>query len=442
MRLLIAALLLAFAPAARAETIPPCADGAACAANLTAADVFAIADRYVGAGDLAAAETLLAGLARDPGEEMRAEARFRLALVRERQGDLTGAVAAYQALLDEKPDVQRPRLELARVLALQGDESGARRELRKAGTTGLPDDVARAVDQFALALRSSRPIGGSFEIAFAPDSNINRATDRDTVDTVIAPLDLDGDAQARSGVGLSLSGQGFWRADAGGDVSVLTRVSSRADLYKEGRFNDMVVSLATGPEFRAAGARWRPSAVYSRRWFGGDFYSHSFGGSLNFLKPLNGVSQIEAEATFLKSDYSLNRLQNGTILDASAAFDHAFSTRFSTRIGGRVSRINAAEPSLATTSGAIELVASRAIGKQIVFAQASASRLWSDARMALFPEIRRDFRYDVTAGVLLREFSFQGLSPVVRISRSVNASTVGIYDFKRTRVEFALSREF
>ena len=442
MRFLIAALLLALAPAAWAQTDPACTGQAACLSNLSAADVFAIADRYVAAGDLDAAETLLEGLTRDLDAEMRAEARFRLALVRERRGDLAGAAEAYRALLDEKPEAQRPRLELARVLALQGDESGARRELRKAGTTGLPDDVARAVDQFALALRSSRPVGGSIEIALAPDSNINRATDRDTVDTVIAPLELDDDAKARSGVGLAISAQGFWRADAGKDVTILTRLSGRGDLYKENRFNDVIASLASGPEFRAGGGRWRPAAIYSRRWFGGDLYSQSYGASLNWLKPLTSVSQVEAEATFLKSDYSINPAQDGTILDANAAFDHAFSTRFSTRIGLRANRVDAAEPSLASTSGSIELIASRQVGKQIVFAQASGSRLWSDERMALFPEIRRDWRYDLTAGLLLREFSYQGLSPVIRISRSVNASTVGIYDFKKTRVEFALSREF
>ena len=78
-------------------------------------------------------------------------------------GDRSGAIEWLKALLDEKPSAGRPRLELARLLAAQGDEAGARRELRRAGAAGLPDDVARVVDRFATALRSVRPIGGASE---------------------------------------------------------------------------------------------------------------------------------------------------------------------------------------------------------------------------------------------------------------------------------------
>ncbi|ODU21995.1 MAG: hypothetical protein ABS87_04645 [Sphingomonas sp. SCN 67-18] len=442
LRLIILAMTLCLASAAWAQEGRDCATGETCAANLSAAQVFSLADQYIGAGQPDQAETLYRGLARDPDGDVRAEARFRLATLRESRGDLQGAIDCYRAILDEKPGAQRVRLELARVLALQGDESGARRELRRAGAAGLPEDVARAVDQFALALRSSRPLGASIEIALAPDSNINRATDRDTVDTVIAPLQLDDDARARSGLGVTLSGQAFWRADLSRDAALLSRVSARADLYGAGQFNDVVLSLASGPEFRAAGARWRPAGVYTRRWFGGDHYSDSYGGSINVLKPLNRVSQIEMEATVLANRYTLNRQQNGTLIDVNAAYDRAFSTRFSTRIGARVTRQAAAEPSLATTGFSLEAVASRQIGKQLVFIQASAGRLKSDARIPLFTEVRKDRRYDVTAGLLLRQWSFKGLSPLIRVSRSVNQSTVGLFDFKRTRVEFALSREF
>jgi tetratricopeptide (TPR) repeat protein len=427
-----------------AQTVAPCAGDAPCAQRLSAVDVFALADRYIAAGQPDDAETLYRGLVADPNDDIRAEARFRLALLRESRGSRQDGIDLLRALLDEKPDAGRVRLELARMLALQGDESGARRELRRAGAAGLPDDVSRAVDQFAMALRSSRPVGGTVEVALAPDSNINRATDSETVDTVLpgGPAVLDPDARARSGIGVALSGQGFWRADLSDRTAILTRLSARAELYGESRFNDVVLSLASGPEFQAAGARWRPAAVATRRWFGGDRYSDSLGGSLNVLKPINRVSQVEVEATVLSNRYRLVPSQNGTLVDVNAAYDRAFTPKFSGRIGLRFTRQSAREEALSTTSGAIEAVLSRQIGRQIVFVQAGASRLESDARLNLFPKTRRDTRYDATLGVVLRQWQFRGLAPLVRITRSVNQSTVGIYDFKRTRVEFALSREF
>lgn len=441
--LALAAAFACAAPALAAQApADPCAGAKSCATGLGAAQVFALAERYAAARDFAAAETLLTGLTQDPNPDYRAEARFRLSIVREARGDRTGAIEALKALLDEKPNAARPRLELARLLALAGDEAGARRELRRAGAAGLPEDVARVVDRFALALRSSRTLGGSFEVGIAPDSNINRATTRESVDTVIAPLQLDRDARAQSDIGLSLAGQAFARGVISNDVTLLSRISARADLYSKSRFNDVSLTLASGPEFQTGGARVRPAAVVGRRWFGGRLFSENYGGSLNVLKPLDRTSQIEGELTVLASRFPTLRLQDGLLADLSVTYDKAFSPRFSTRIGVRATRQEARIDFFASTSAAMDLVASRAFGKQLVFAQATGTRLWGDGPDALFGAARDDRRLDLTGGVILRRFTFRGLAPLVRVTRTWSDSTIPIYDFKRTRVEFALSREF
>lgn len=412
--------------------------------QLSAEQVFALADRYAVEKEFGSAETLLKGLTRDPNPDYRAEARFRLSILREAQGDRQGAIEWLKALLDEKPHAGRPRLELARLLAATGDEAGARRELRRAGATGLPEDVARVVDRFATALRSSRTIGGAVEVAIAPDSNINRATKVEQVDVPVAPkpLILSRDARATSGVGFSTSLQGFARGRLGDKVDLLSRASLRADLYGKSRFNDIVLTLASGPEFHLGGARVRPAAIAQRRWFGGDLYSESYGGSLNLLKPLDRVSQVESELTILQSNYAKVAMQDGVLADLNVAYDRAFSPRFSTRIAVRGTRQDARYDFLSTTSGGIDLLASRAFGKQLGFIQLSGFRLRADGPDPLFGKTRDDKRLDLTAGLILRRFSWRGLAPLVRVIHSRSDSTIPIYDFKRTRIEFALSREF
>jgi tetratricopeptide (TPR) repeat protein len=436
------ALLLAVCAAPVLAQTQDCDPAKGCAQGLTAPQVFAIAERYAAAKRFADAETLLKGLTHDPNDDYRAEARFRLAALREAQGDKQGAIEWLKALLDEKPNAGRPRLELARLLAATGDESGARRELRRAGAAGLPEDVARVVDRFATALRSSRTIGGSIEVAIAPDSNINRATTQERVDTVVAPLTLSRDARATSGVGFSLSAQGFARGRITDRIDLLSRASVRADLYGKSQFNDVVMTLASGPEFRLDAARVRPAAIAQRRWFGGDLYSESFGGSVNVLKPINQVSQVEGELTLLQSNYARIPAQDGLLTDLNIAYDRAISPRFSVRVGGRVTRQDAKADFLSTDSVGVDLLASRAFGKQLGFIQLSGFRLGAKGKDPLFGVTREDKRFDVTLGLILRRFTWRGLAPLIRVIHSESDSTIPIYDFKRTRVEFALSREF
>jgi hypothetical protein len=93
--------LILLAAAALATATPPetsadpCAGRPACR-QLSAAQMFAAADDLAAQGDLAGAAELLEALTQDPHAELRAEARFRLAAVREKLGDLQGAAQALR----------------------------------------------------------------------------------------------------------------------------------------------------------------------------------------------------------------------------------------------------------------------------------------------------------------------------------------------------------
>src|SRR4051812_39964772 len=113
--------------------------------HLTAAQLFALADQQFNQGDLAVAEEMLQALTQDPHIELRSEARFRLAAVHEKRGNLAGAAQALRDLLAEQPGANPARLELARILALMGDTKAARSEIAVAKAAGLPPDVEQNV---------------------------------------------------------------------------------------------------------------------------------------------------------------------------------------------------------------------------------------------------------------------------------------------------------
>lgn len=417
-------------------------DAEASIINVSAGQLFKRADDALRSGDWATAQTIYRALAQDSNLDIRNEARFRHAQLLTRMHRLVEAAVLYRAILDEKPDAAGVRLELAAVLAQMGDLSRARRELRQAQAGGLPPEVAQVVNQYAAALRSVKPWGGSFELALAPDSNINRATDAKTLDTVVAPLNLSDEARQRSGLGLKGSGQVYLRASLGKDFALVPRVSGQGALYRASQFNDISGSAQLGLEWRSKADRFTPSAGYTWRWYGGDLYAHTQSLSLDWLHPTSKRGQIDTNASVNRAHYVRNPLQDGMIYTASVAYERALTARSGGSLSFSANRQNARDPGYATTSGGLGFTYWHDFGKMTLFGSATASRLEADKRLFLFPDRRKEWYARVGAGAVFRQIEVAGFSPVVRASYERNWSTVGIYDYRRVSTDFGITRAF
>lgn len=410
--------------------------------NLSAAEVFSLAETARASGETDDALALYDGLSRDPDIEIRTEARFRKGMLLSQLGRHADAAVAFREILDEKPEATRVRLELARVLALTGDEAGARRALRQAQAAGLPTEVVPVVDQFAAALRSYERAGGSFELGFAPDSNINRATSARTLDTVIAPLTLSRDARAQSGVGLQASGQVYLRLPLTDRLSVVPRTSARGQIYRHDEFNDTSASALVGLEWSLGSDRLTPSAGRTWRWYGGRLYATTDTFALNWLHPVGQRAQVTVAGSAARASYKRNPLQSGGLFDLSVTGEYALGPR--TGLGGSVgvTRHDARDPGYATTAGSLGAFAWQEVGRTTLFVNAGVRRILGDERLILFPERREDWFVQVSAGATIRWLTVQGFAPVVRVGVERNGSTIGLYDYKRFTTELGIARAF
>lgn len=411
--------------------------------GLSAAEVMAIAERAEAAGDVDSAIAAYTALAEDADVDVRSEARWRHGRLLAARGDHRGAALLYRRILDERPDAARVRIELASILALIGDEGAARRELRQVQASGLPASVALAVDQFANALRARKPFGGSVSFALVPDSNINRATDRETLDTIIAPLDLSADARERSGIGTRIGAQGYARLPLAANLSLQPRLSGQAELYGEEQFNDISVSAALGLDWIVGRRdRLRPAIGQTLRYYGGALYAETQSASVNWVRPVSTTAQLETTATVARADYKLNDLQDGWLFDLSAGYERALDARTGVGIVVSGSRQTARDPGYATTSGGATLLAARELGSVSLFATLGIRRLEADARLFLFPERRREWHYSAGVGASIRRLQVAGFAPLVRVTAERNDSTVGLYDYRRIALDLGLTRAF
>lgn len=438
----ICLLALMWASASNAKATESVAPEVGHTAAASADQVLAIADAARNAGDLTTAETAYRALFADPSVEVRSETRFRLAMMFVALRRMPEAAVLLRAILDEQPGAQRVRLELAGVLDLMGDEAGARRALREAQAGGLPPDVARFVDRYSAALRAQKPIGASIDIAFAPDSNINRATHSQTLGTVLGDFVLDEDAQQRSGVGLAFRGQGYARMSLSNTANLFGRISGSADIYRQGEFNDFAIAATFGPELRSGADRISLEAGGLWRWYGGQAYSRAATVSLNYTHPLGRKTQLRGTASLAFVDNRLNQLQDGRTYSASLSYERALSSRAGIGFTLSADRQALRDPGYSTWSGQATLFGYREIGPVTLVATIGYGQLKADERLLLFPEARSDRIYRASLGATFRNFRIGSFAPFIRATLERNQSTTEIYDYRKLRTEIGITRAF
>jgi len=404
--------------------------------------MFAAADDLASHGDLAGAEQLLQALTQDPHPELRAEARFRLAAVREKRGDLKGAVQALRDLLAEQPAANPARLELARILSRLGDTKTAKAELAAAEVWGLPPDVEQNVRRFSSTLRtSSKRRGLTVELTAGPDSNVNRSTSSLFIDTIIAPFELDADARRQSAFGFSGSLRGYSR-DRIGPVSLLTDAGLRADLSTKPRFNDVQFVFDSGPEFDAGKARLRPAVLYERRWFGGDPFSNGIGGQVELLAPLGGKAQIDVTASHVHQTVAKNPGQDGWRTALNADLTRALNNATTARVSLRYASLNArVKPESLRQFGGGLLLAHQS-RPLTLFGEIDYTRTHGIEPQFLFGKTRRDKRWDLIGGAIFNRASIAGFTPLVRITHSDSRANIVLFDYRRTRLDVGITRSF
>jgi hypothetical protein len=401
-----------------------------------------LTEQLVRRGRTRDAEAILDVLARDPDSNIRNEARFRHARILLGMKRNREAALLLRRVLDEKPDAIPARLQLASTLQLLGDTNGALRQLRAVQSSGLPPTVARLIDRFSAALRAQRPYGASFEIAIAPDSNINRATRSDTLGTVLGDFQISNESREQSGTGLALSGQAFRRLGIGGDTSLLLRASGFANLYRRGRFNDLAADLAGGPEFSFGRDRLQVELGATQRWFGQKPFVRSARLAEVFSHPFGSRTLVRVSASAALIDNQLNDLQDGKSYWGQLQLERALTP--ATGIAGSFSLDRQAlkEPGYATGGWRVGLSGWHDVGRMTVTLAGEIGRLHADERLLLFPDRRRDDYARLSVGASFRQLQYAGFAPVLRFSIERNRSSIALYDYRRTRIEFGIARAF
>jgi hypothetical protein len=357
--------------------------------------------------------------------------------------DYRHAEAMFRRILDRDPTLLRVRLELARTLFMEKKDEQADYQFRLAAAANPGSTVARNIVRFRKAIRARRSWRFDVDVGIAPDSNINAATDKESVDIYGLPFRLDPGARARSGTGLFAGGDASVRLNRFGRVPVYVGAYGRWTRYGDHRFDDSYAGGEAGPEFALGGGRLRTTATALARWYGRRPLVASFGGHLDYEKLAGDKWTLGGSLLARHNDYYRRSDVDGWEVEARASANRPLG-RTTLAFG-----YTAIERNWASDPGQSYWRAQAGIGllKEISWGlrpriTLDAARQKGDGPLAPFGRKRRDWLLQGSFSIYKRDWNVAGFAPSLSLTMTRNFSTFSLYGEKRIRGEARLTKAF
>ncbi len=230
---------------------------------------------------------------------------------------LDQAIFAFRAILIDQPGLACVRLELARAFFLKGEDRLAKEHFERVlADEDLPRAVTLNINGFLKQIQSRRRWTVYRGFSLAPDSNINSASNEETVYLYGLPFRRDAESLARSGTGLSLWGGGEYQHP----VHTQWRIRMGVDLFRQeysgSQFDQSFVSTHVGPRWLIDGATEASLLVVARRrWIGSDPYSNDLGMRVETRHRLARNWLMKGRSSWYRRHYKQSDFLNGTLQD-------------------------------------------------------------------------------------------------------------------------------
>lgn len=412
--------------------------GASAAPPLAAQSLDSQISQLLSAGQIEAAEELLARSLDAGGDKQFFEAR-----VLKAQGRLPEAISLLRETLRLYPDHLNARRELAHTLLLNGEFRAAEHHFETLLDVDQNTQMRRGYHQFLTTIHQNKPVGVSGRLAFLPSTNVNRGTTNTIFDTSLGQFAIDPNSQATSGVGVELGVSGYFRKIPDPSQRVTLQWDLAGIRYEESRYNKASASLALIYEKLTATGDWSLAPFYRYTWRADDADNTALGLRLHHRTRIGARTQLRLSASHERRWYPSQSYQNGSISTASVSLSYQVA------------------PSLGLTAGlGFERGTPDAdhlkYDHQRIFA--SATKLWQGGLrgslgvdlgkrdfVGIYPltsEARDDSYYKVQFGLSHSQIDIMGFRPTLNCSHTLNRSNVSFYDYGATECQATLNRNF
>ena len=362
------------------------------------------------------------------------------------------AIVAFRLILVNHPELIRVRLELARTFFLKRQDGLARRHFELVLAGGVPPPVAANIHAFLNVMQARKRWTGYFGAAFAPDSNLNAASESEIVyiDTVFGrlPFQREGDFGAQSGFGVSVWGGGEYQQP----LSERLRLRVGADLavreYPDKDFDQTFLAAHVGP-------RWLASpiteisllATAQRQWLGSIPYVDETGVRLELDRRLTPRLWARGTAAYRERDHRQRDFLDGPVVDFTATFAWTPAPVLRVHMTVGYARDHAASEHWRNLSRWVRVGTSLALPLGFTLGTSAQMRRTyyegsGQVHLTLTGRTRFDRTRTFTLSVLNRAFTLFGFSPQLALINEARQTNAQAQDYDRNRAELRFVRQF
>jgi hypothetical protein len=357
--------------------------------------------------------------------------------------DYRSAEAVFRRILDRDPQLLRVRLELARTLFMEREDEQADYHFRLAAGEHPSRAVMQNILRFREAIRARRAWRFNFELGAAPDSNINSATDKQSVDVYGLPFRINPNGRAQSGVGYFIGADASVRLNRDGKLPLYLAMYGRWLRFRAHRFDDSYGGAEAGPEFLLAGGRLRTLATGLGRWHGDRPLLTSLGGRVDYDRLVGSSWTMAGSLLFRHNNYAGRRDLDGWDVRAAISANRPIGPTALGFVSAGVERDWANDRGQAFWREQLELGILKEIGLGLrPQLSLSLGRQLNDGPLAPFGKTRGDWLLEGSLSIYKRDWNIAGFAPSLSLSATRNLSTLTLYDEKRVRAEFRLTKAF
>jgi len=351
------------------------------------------------------------------------------------------AAREYRKILAINPKLERPRLELAYVLFKLEDYKGAKYHFKKVLATIDSKNVKENIKFFLKQIRQNLPIL-DITLGVVYDTNPNQETSSRKVMIGGMEFEITTASEDKTDFGYELfinskipihsNDKTFIRAniehtDFSGKNNEKTFLSTSYGKHFGANSHSSIT-----PEIGLHKFLYKSKTLYSGKNL-----------SLNYYNTLSNSSSFELDYKFLDYKYPNYSHMDGNKKNLTAKLSKLFTQN--SVLGVQLTRVNSSssDKTLSYKQNGIQLSSLNEFDNGWTFGVTAKINKKSHVMIdPFFGTVRKDKEKNIELTLLNSLFDFNGLSPRIRIGKTVNNSNINLYKFDSSYSKFELTKEF